>query len=714
MTHELKLFGEVTFNEDSLKAEAGENKLPTFKLVANTGTPMLANSSFYEPIIIDMEQVKFDGKTIPIFANHNPTLRVGHTTLHHPIENNQLVVEGVASSTSQVAKEIIADAKNGFPFKVSVGARFSPERVEEGKQVVVNGKAWKGPLVIARKAKVFEISFVGLGADSKTSAKVSASQKENKMTFEDYVKKLGHDLSVINAEQKQLLEDAYASYTAKQNPTKPTEKKTEDKQEESLVAQQKELLAKQVEYHGKVSKLFAEYPDAAKFKIDNQEYDRTSFHAHALRSEMPLEKIEVSLLRATFKDPPVIHSHSVAKPIEHAQVLEVALLSSLRVPLEATNSLGKKYGLASSYKEEVIDAAMGKDFRNVTLHQLMDETIFRAGKSFHGNRKSVAFIEATMEADRLLRANPGYSTLSVTNILENVANKMILNAYSAVNVVWPMFCAVKNLTDFKPHYFYRLTTDGGYKKVGATGQLKHGTFSDQRYSLAADTYGMVLSLSRQDIINDDLNAFEQVMSQLGRLATLAIEYEVFKLLLTTSTLFQDVPNQHNLIVDELGIDGLKVAEATFDAMVDAHGKPVLVTPDRLLVGSNQKATAIQLYKDQAIRDSTISTATSQIMVQNHYANRFTPINSPMINNTYLRDMDNKALTGQSQTAWWLFADPAILAAIHVGFLNGNNVPMLESGPLSFDTLGIAWRSVSDFGVGEGDFRAVIKSTGVGS
>jgi hypothetical protein len=52
------------------------------------------------------------------------------------------------------------------------------EFVKESQAVLVNGREFAGPLNVVRKATLGEISFVDLGADGETSARLAASAKE--------------------------------------------------------------------------------------------------------------------------------------------------------------------------------------------------------------------------------------------------------------------------------------------------------------------------------------------------------------------------------------------------------------------------------------------------------------------------------------------------------------------------------------------------------
>jgi hypothetical protein len=65
----------------------------------------------------------------------------------------------------------------------------------------------------------------------------------------------------------------------------------------------------------------------------------------------------------------------------------------------------------------------------------------------------------------------------------------------------------------------------------------------------------------------------------------------------------------------------------------------------------------------------------------------------------------------STTTWYLLAGPQQAAcAIEAGFLNGQEMPIIERGEADFDRLGIGFRGFGDFGVSLAEPRAGVKST----
>lgn len=114
---------------------------------------------------------------MPVFRNHNQNDIVGYST--EVTNDSAFLVKGVFSKNTDVAKEVMALAEEGFPWQASIGV--SPKVVVELKRdasMVVNGSAISGPAEVWLESEVRETSFVPLGADSDTSATVFSNVKE--------------------------------------------------------------------------------------------------------------------------------------------------------------------------------------------------------------------------------------------------------------------------------------------------------------------------------------------------------------------------------------------------------------------------------------------------------------------------------------------------------------------------------------------------------
>ena len=363
--------------------------------------------------------------------------------------------------------------------------------------------------------------------------------------------------------------------------------------------------------------------------------------------------------------------------------------------------------LAKHFAGKDIEAALGADYRGATIGSVMDAIIGQR-RMVLSDRKSNDFIRAGLRAEKDIAAS-GYSTVSLSGILGNVANKMMLRGFTAVETTWSRWCKVVPVNDFKAHTAYRMDFTGSYKKVGPDGEIKHATLGEASATVRAETYGTMIALTRQMIVNDDLNAFSELPAGMGRAAAIRIEEGAYVTLLANTGSFFATGNKNYFegAATNLQISSLTTAEQKFLDFVDSNGKPVLVSPKMLLVGSALKTTAEDLYKGEKLQ----SGSTTSVIDRNPHAGKYAVVASPYLNNTAIKDQDGAAISGQSATVWFLLADPSDRAVVHVAFLRGNQTPTIESADTDFNTLGMQWRSYHDFGFGQGETFGGVMSKG---
>ncbi len=376
------------------------------------------------------------------------------------------------------------------------------------------------------------------------------------------------------------------------------------------------------------------------------------------------------------------------------KVLEAALCLRAGVPARQ---------LEQWYSEQVLDRAHCSPMRRAGLHALLHEVAARAGLHLRAGLVDNETIRTAFEADRKLLA-AGYSTLSLSGILTSTANKVLLTAFSSVAAAAPKIARQSDVNDFKAVERYRLNLGGGFDKVGPDGELKHAEISDQKYTNQLETRGMILTLSRQDIINDDLGAFLDIPRLLGRKAALARERALFELLLANPNNFFSTANgNYRSGADSaLSIDGLTKAEELFLNQTDAAGDPVLAVPRYLLVPTSLKVTAQQLMTETRVNETTSTNKPKP--ASNPHVGKWEPVASPYLN--------AQGLSGSSSTGWYLLADPEDLPALEIVYLRGQRTPVIEQGETDFNRLGMSFRAYYDFGVNLIDPRGAVFSAGV--
>jgi transcriptional regulator with XRE-family HTH domain len=160
-------------NVELQAADSAGGRLPRFSMLAYTGGPMQLEG-WYDPVVIDLVGLKAASASVPILRSHQMDRLIGHSEAIE-VRGSTLVITGVVSGSGPDAEEVRVTASNGFPWQASVGATPSKvEYVAEGLTQIVNGQQISGPCNIIRACTLYEVSFVPVGADTNTSATVTA------------------------------------------------------------------------------------------------------------------------------------------------------------------------------------------------------------------------------------------------------------------------------------------------------------------------------------------------------------------------------------------------------------------------------------------------------------------------------------------------------------------------------------------------------------
>jgi len=685
-------------------------KLPTFEMEAYSGGPIRQWWSDVE-LYVDLDGVTFASETLPILLQHMVYERLAHTTSVR-IEGGKLSASGVMSGTSDMAKSVVEDARNGFPFEASIGGETRTiESVLDGETTNVNGREVKGPCDIIRRFELKEISFVVLGADPNTSSRVAASYAASllhepsahggsDMPFKDWVKAKGLDYDNLSNHQRDQLKAEYdaeqaqarqvaaasggadpapSSAPAPQStpapaPTPPVAAgATSDVQ--AAVEETRRAVAAETKRINRINAIAAEH------KGVEDAGDRAE---KAIEAGTDVVAFELEMVRADRGTVSAVRSTTSSRP---DRAVEAALCLQNGIPAKS---------LEAEFGEDALHAAHGAELRGIGLHWLMGETLAAVGERMPSGRPNDQTIKAFFHATRQLEAS-GASTMSVTGILSNLANKKLLAQYTAGERLADRICEVTDHPDFKVMKTYRVTAGGEFKPVGPDGELKHATMSEEEYENKVDTRGLMMGVTRQQLIDDDLGAFLRIPAMFGRKARVAENRALAELILANAGSFfhADNNNYHAGSNTAFGIDSLTVAEQTLMDQVDSDGDPLDTMGKILLVPSALKTKA----ENHMTSDTVTTGENATKMRRNPHAGKFDVVASSFLN--------AQALAGSSATGWYLLASPMDIPVFQIAYLRGQRGPVIEQGEMSFEKLGIQFRAYSDFGVAKVDHRGAV-------
>ena len=368
---------------------------------------------------------------------------------------------------------------------------------------------------------------------------------------------------------------------------------------------------------------------------------------------------------------PAIHS---SKPVIDEDAVNIA-------------AIGMVGGLASvekDFSEPVLEAAH-KRARHVGLQSLLISAARANG--YDGSEAKVH----TGNLRNVLRA--AFATHSISNVLAATYGKYMLAGFEAVETVWDQIATIRPLNDLKTVTGVRL--DGGfvYDEVGNDGKIKSADAADATRTLSPKTYARMSTITRSDIINDDLGALTAVPRRLGRGAALKFN-QVFWAAFesSNSTYYRGATAGSG---NAFAIGSVETAWTNYGSLTDPDGNPLGVTPKVLLVPKALEIAANKVQTGNTLLASSLGSTSSKVLEPqaNVLAGKFVIVSSAYLTST---------------STWWLCADPNDLPTMEVGFLNGQRQPTVEQADADFDVLGIQVRGFYDFGVAQGEPRAAYR------
>lgn len=646
------------------------------------------------PVVVDLSGMEIP-ETVPLLANHENKTEARVGMISASVKNNTLEISGEIVSENDDAKNIVAQSKAGADWQLSIGADVKECELVQGKREV-NGQEIEGPFYHIRKSVLREVSIVAVGADARTSLKVTAQFNITNPNLNE------GEMNTMSEDKKEPKAVTAAAEPAKAEPAKkveaaaPTapatepEKKPDTAKAEAapaaITASATDLTATAREAAVAAVKAERERVSAIQ-SICNGEFPEIEKEAisagwtpevvtkkvlETIRTERPAANVNISVKTAP-------EGGELRKTIEAAMCLRVGV---------SADQLEKSYGA------QTVEAGM-RDM-DMPLRQLLIECMKLDGIPY-----SRGFDNETIRA--------AFSSVSLPGILSNVANKKLLQSYEAQPIIATKLCSTGDLNDFKENDRFRLTDVGDLLPIAPDGEIKDGGLIEESAKNQLDTYGKRFCLTRKMIINDDLSAFMKVPVAMGNRAARLIDQLFFSRLLRNpaqqdgKALFSTA--HRNLLSgasSALSADSLKKAIQLFLDQVDADGQPISVEPRFLLVPTALKHLAIELTQGATLIMSGTDNAVRPAL------NVLADENLRVVSSPYL---GNSAYEGASQTGWYLFGDPKTVDTWEIGYLKGKRTPTVERGETDFNTLGLWFRVYFDLGVREQDHRGMVKAIG---
>lgn len=649
-----------------------------------------------EVLLMDGLQLD-DDRQVPLLDTHNrATVRnqLG-STRDMKVQGSQLIGRNYFSASAE-AEHPWTLTKEKHLRDNSIGYQvLESALIEPGESGQVAGKKYTAganrALRVVTGWKVKENSVCPVGADSAAKNRKQSTErfnKERKMDFEQWLQARGIDINDLDDTKRAELEKEFEAEQNKSKNQQTPPKKTEQRNEP---ADHKDARR---EPPGEPE---PEDPEAAAQRVLTAERNRIT----QIRKLAGTDIDEATVRQAVDQ----------GWSIEKAQGVFLEKIRESRVPVKAPGGIVRDNELTADmmtagmllragFEDAVVKGRWGGDYAGNGEKLAEQADKFRDMSLLDLCRHAVTAEtgSAPTKRDDLIRA--GFSTVSLPTILGNIANKSLLKGYGAGRTTWRSWCGTDSVPDFKEKAAVRMTDTGDLEKVTNTGQVKYGAASEETEKYQVGTYAKNFSVSRQNLINDDIGAITRHPERMGMRAARLPEKMVYQHLIDNDAMADSIALFHsdhdNLNTSNaLVLANLETAITDFTKQKDADGQKIDIEPRYLIVPAALRINAEKLTGSQKVQSGQDAPGTPELNV---------------ISNFGITVVWTSKLDDDSATSWYMAANPALVDTIIVAFLNGRQEPTLERFAMGPDYMGVTFRVMLDCGVKAVDWRGLQKNT----
>ncbi|MBY5562173.1 HK97 family phage prohead protease [Rhizobium leguminosarum] len=346
--------------------------------------------------------------------------------------------------------------------------------------------------------------------------------------------------------------------------------------------------------------------------------------------------------------------------------------------------------------------AEGRDFRGMSLLAIARDFLEAYGVSTRGlNLQDLAAAALQQRGGGL------HTTTDFPGVLANITNRTLRAAYQAYPQTFRPLVRETFAADFRPITRAQLGDAPALERLGENGEFKRGTIGEGKEIYRLATYGKIISISRQVLINDDIDAFSRLPSAFGMQAAQLESDLAWGAILSNPIMGDGIPlfhANHRNVMTAAAIDIAPVAQgrALFAGQTGFEGRTILgLTPIYLIV-----PVALQTRAEQFL--GHIYPANVADVVPDGLQ-RLSVIAEPRLDLGISRPDDDINVPA-SGAAWYLAGRPAQTDIVELAYLEGNRGVYTETRN-GFDVDGVEIKVRLDAAAKAIDWRNIAKNPG---
>jgi HK97 family phage prohead protease len=295
------------------------------------------------------------------------------------------------------------------------------------------------------------------------------------------------------------------------------------------------------------------------------------------------------------------------------------------------------------------------------------------------------------------------TTSDFPTVLANVANRTLRAAYDAAPQTFRPFVRVTTVSDFKEVSRVQISEAPALLEVGEHGEFQRGSLGEAAEKFRLATFGRIIGITRQAIVNDDLAAFDRIPRAFGIQAA-QLESDLVWAQILSNPVMGDgqalFSTAHNNLLSPLVIGQTSVAEARkkMGLQVGIDGSTALnLTPEFMLVPKALEVNALQFI-------TTITPAKASDAVPREIRN-LTVISEPRLD----LGIPRLGIAG-APGAYYFAAAAATVDLIELAYLEGQQGVYTETR-MGFDIDGMEIKARLDVAAKVIDWRGFSKNAG---
>ena len=338
----------------------------------------------------------------------------------------------------------------------------------------------------------------------------------------------------------------------------------------------------------------------------------------------------------------------------------------------------------------------GRRFRGMSLTEMAREALQGLGVNTRGMTRN----DLATAAFRT-RAAGYHTTGDFPSLLGGVGSRRLRAAYESSPSTYQLWARrAANLQDFRITNVLGVGGAPELKKLNEAGEYTYGTISEDATGYRAFSYGRAIAMTRQLFVNDDLNAFDRLLTRFGESARRL---------------------ENRLVYDQItGNPAMQDGKALFHA---DHGNLLAATSTLTLDNMGKLRTQMRKQKDFDGK-TQLNLAPAYLIVpseleQTAYAftsSNYTPAKLTDVNEfrqggrTAVEPIVEPILDEVSTAAWYMAARSGQIDTVEFAYVDGSEGVRTETFA-SEDIDGVKVRATLDFAAKVIDWRGLQKANG---